>query len=188
MGYVPSPLTTHTAQGASPNDFFQNNVIVTFRGERGQPCDVLSANGTVLQEKVTILQLSMSSSLSAVLRQTQRWGKSKATVISDGRVIQFDIRGVTLWGGFQLNVTMTLFWKKQFGDAPLLGCLDMLSSHSMHCRQHTQPVLVLFMRHRLHHNIMRKRREVLQLYGRQGIKVAIVQSETLVPLCEHSLT
>ena len=27
---------------------------------------------------------------------------------------------VTLWGegGFQLNVTMTLFWKKLFGDAP----------------------------------------------------------------------
>ena len=22
-------------------------------------------------------------------------------------------------GGFQLNVTMTLFWKKLFGDAPL---------------------------------------------------------------------
>ena len=40
-------------------------------------------------------------------------GKSKATVISDVQVICL-ISGVTLWGegGFQLNVTMTLFWKK----------------------------------------------------------------------------
>ena len=42
-------------------------------------------------------------------------GKSKATVISDGQVILLDIRGVTLrrgGGGFQFNITMTLFCKK----------------------------------------------------------------------------
>ena len=38
-------------------------------------------------------------------------GKSKATVIYDGQVILLDIR-CDIMGGFQLNVTMTLFWKK----------------------------------------------------------------------------
>ena len=39
-------------------------------------------------------------------------GKSKATAISDGQVILLDIRCDDMGGGFQLNVTMTLFWQK----------------------------------------------------------------------------
>jgi len=73
--------------------------------------------GTVLQEKVgTIYDHPTTQYEQFIERYYGRHkgnGKSKATVISDGQVILLDIRGVTLWGGgFQLNVTMTLFWKK----------------------------------------------------------------------------
>ena len=58
-----------------------------------------------------IQQLSMSSSSSGITADKGS-GKSKATVISDGQVILLDIRcDVTGGGGFQLNFTMTSFWK-----------------------------------------------------------------------------
>ena len=70
--------------------------------------------GTVLLEKVdTIYDHPTTQYEQFIERYYGRHkgsGRSKATVISDGQVILLDIRGVTLWGGgFQLNVTMTLF-------------------------------------------------------------------------------
>ena len=80
--------------------------------------------GTVLQEKVgTIYNHPTTEYEQFIDRYYGRHkgsGKSKATVISDGQIILLDIGGVTFGGGgFQLNVTMTLFWKKIVWRRPL---------------------------------------------------------------------
>ena len=71
--------------------------------------------GTVLQEKVgTIYDHPTTQYEQFSERYYGRHkgsGQSKAMVISDGQVILLDIGGMML-RGFQLNVTMTLFWKK----------------------------------------------------------------------------
>ena len=83
---------------------------------------------TVLQEKVGTIYDHPTTQYEQFIEQYygrhKGSGKSKAMVISDGQVIclisECDVMGEG-GGGFQLNVTMTLFWKKKFGDAPLVG-------------------------------------------------------------------
>jgi len=82
--------------------------------------------GTVLQEKVGTIYDHPTTQYEQFIEEYydrhKGSGKSKATVISDGQVILLDIRGVTsrhAWGGgFQLNVTMTLFWKNSLETPP----------------------------------------------------------------------
>ena len=106
----------HTCtKGASPNNFFQNNVIVTFRGEGGQPRDILSANkmlaqttlfGTILHEKGGIYDHPTTQYEQFIKQYYGRGGKG------------CDVMGGGGGGGFQLNVTMTLFSKNYLETPP----------------------------------------------------------------------
>ena len=78
--------------------------------------------GTVLQEKVGAIYDHPTTQHEQFIERyygrLKGSGKSKATVISDGQV-----RGVMLWGdggggGFQLNITMSLFWKNSLEMPP----------------------------------------------------------------------
>ena len=91
--------------------FFPKNVIVTFRGEGDSHVTFcLPTKCTVLQEKVGTIYNHPTTQYEQFIEwycgRHKGSGKSKATVISDGQVWRTSGRG------FQLNVTMTLFWKK----------------------------------------------------------------------------
>ena len=72
--------------------------------------------GTVLQEKVGTIKDHPTTQYEQFIEwyygRHKGSGQSKTTVISDGQVILLAIRCDVMGGGLQLNVTMTLFWKK----------------------------------------------------------------------------